>query len=372
MLNRRSEQRRRNLFGIHPPACTCVDCNRKRRGLPPSPASPKGSGAGSQCLEETQTESDVKEEQGQQAQAASRETATPVHEQEQEPQGELRSDLPTDPVFIESRATNRLCTCTPGNTPCAYCQSGGYTGSQRNTLKRLLTPMLLTLFPMAAIVGIGLLAFWLLGNPTDASSQISVPTPDLEATIEAAVALAVTRAASTRVVPSNGSGPADPSDGQQEVGTAPPPNVSTTPSERLRPFVCAYCDATDVGLGHYVNWEWEPTVSKTGWLNVGVLIDQQANFFGEELASCTANVSLSDDSGAFYGWIISPNRAKQCGVQPGDWVSNSYDDESNSLSLGVQLGAAAATHPGLEVCLWTGGATKNETRPLDCKRVRQP
>jgi len=35
MLDRRSEQRRRNLFGIHPPACTCVDCSRKRSGLPP-------------------------------------------------------------------------------------------------------------------------------------------------------------------------------------------------------------------------------------------------------------------------------------------------------------------------------------------------
>ena len=35
MRDRRSEQRRRNLFGIHPPACTCVDCSRKRSGLPP-------------------------------------------------------------------------------------------------------------------------------------------------------------------------------------------------------------------------------------------------------------------------------------------------------------------------------------------------
>ncbi len=35
MFDRRSEQRRRNLFGIHPPACTCVDCDRRRRGLPP-------------------------------------------------------------------------------------------------------------------------------------------------------------------------------------------------------------------------------------------------------------------------------------------------------------------------------------------------
>lgn len=35
MLDRRSEQRRRNLFGIHPAACTCVDCSRKKSGLPP-------------------------------------------------------------------------------------------------------------------------------------------------------------------------------------------------------------------------------------------------------------------------------------------------------------------------------------------------
>ena len=35
---------------------------------------------------------------------------------------------PTDPVFREAVAMNRVCTCGPGNTPCAYCKSSGYHG----------------------------------------------------------------------------------------------------------------------------------------------------------------------------------------------------------------------------------------------------
>lgn len=239
-------------------------------------------------------------------------------------------------------------------------------------MKRLLLPMALTMVPLGAIVSIGLVGFWLLNDPTEAPSQISVPTPDLEATIQAAVAVAVTRAASTRVAQSGGPEPTDPSEVQQEIGAPTPVNIPTIPLGQLSPFVCSYCDVTDVGLGHHVRWEWEPMISETGRLAISALIDEQANFSGERIASCTANVSLSDDSGAFYGWVISPNRAQQCGIQPADWVSDSYHYENSILSLEVQLDAAAATHPGLEVCLWTGGATKKQNRLLNCDRVRQP
>ena len=314
----------------------------------------------------------AEEQQHQQDQAASRAAEERLSEQEWELGAEPNSDLPTDPVFVESSARNRICTCTPDDTPCAYCQSSGNTGPQRAALKRLLAPIALTLIPIAAIVGISLVSYWLLRDPTDASSQAAVATPDLEATIIAAVDRAITRAAPTPTASSNDLDPAEHSAEQQEVETPLPGNTPIPAPEHLRPSMCSYCDTTDEGLGQYVQWEGDPTVSKTGWLLLSALIDERADFFGENLASCTSNVSLSDSSEAFYGWVISRNRAKQCGNQPADWVSSSYAFENNRLSLGVQLDAAAATHPGLEVCLWTGGATKNETRLIDCRPVRQP
>ena len=247
------------------------------------------------------------------------------------------------------------------------------TDRQTNALKRLLVPLLITLIPLAAIAGVGGFAYLLLGGPTVASSRdIVEPTPDLQSTIEAAVALALIKTDATTPTSSDDPEATDSSATRQEVMPAVPPMDVTTHPERLRSFICSYCDATDVGLGHHVRWEWEPIVSEIGRLNIFARIDEQANFSGERIASCTANVSLSDDSGGFYGWVISRDRAKQCGVQPSDWVSDRYRYENNILSLGAQLDPAAATHPGLAVCLWTGGLTKNENRVLDCKRVRQP
>ena len=245
--------------------------------------------------------------------------------------------------------------------------------SVSNSPRRLLAPLLITLIPLAAIVGVGGLAYLLLGGPTVASSrEIVEPTPDLQSTIEAAVALALAKTDATAATSSDDPEPAESSVTRQDVTPAVPPMDVTTQPERLRSFNCSYCDVTDVGLGHHVRWEWEPIVSETGRLNILAWIDEQANFSGESIASCTANVSLSDDSGDFYGWVISQDRAQQCGVQPSDWVSDRYHYENNILSVGAQLDAAAATHPGLAVCLWTGGFTRNENRVLDCKSVRQP
>ena len=40
MLNRRSDERYRNQRKNHIPTCTCVDCERRRKGLPPVSALP--------------------------------------------------------------------------------------------------------------------------------------------------------------------------------------------------------------------------------------------------------------------------------------------------------------------------------------------
>lgn len=321
-----------------------------------------------QYLESARQERE-EEERRRQARAVSREAARRIREQEQEPREGMspgNQQTPAEfgqppPDLADGEPLPDLLPSLPRDTP-----------------KRLFAPLLLTLLPLAAIVGIGLLAYWLLSDPANASSQVTEPTPDLESTIQAMVALAVTRTAPTPVAPSDDAEPEKPepaaaSAGGQGVEVSSPASAPTPPPARLRASMCSYCDTSDAGLGHYVQWEWEPTVTATGWLSFRVLIDERAGFSPDDPPRCTpANVSLSDADGAFYGWILPRSKAQRCGTLASDWVSNSYDYENDWLSLGVQLDAPAATHPGLEVCLWTGGATKKETRLLNCRPVRQP
>ena len=483
MLNGRSEQRRRNLSGIHPPACTCVDCDRMRRGLPPLSSLPtqpteEDWDSFNDSTDPTLTPSDASAEPvpervdvdptappesgvyqrpqltgfwglpwgwmslgfwiamviknavlgqmdpsltelillgsldvaavvclilkvgkvvklrnlnaGRSEARSPASPPTPLVGTYPEPETDntdyhaaihpsIETEGDREPVSGESRVqgderpgnggihappewpASPLVTSTPTTAGLSY------------SPRRLLAPMLITLIPLAAIAGGGGLAYLLLGGPTVASSrEIAEPTPDLQATIEAAVALALAKTDAAAATSSGNPGPADSSAPTQAAMPAVPPMDVATHQERLRSFNCSYCDATDAVLGHHVHWEWEPVVSDTGRLAIRALIDEQANFSGEGIASCTANVSLSDDSGAFYGWVISRNKALQCGKRPADWVSNLYHYENNILSLEAQLDTAAATHPGLAVCLWTGGFTKNESRVLDCKQVRQP
>ena len=394
MLNRRSEQRRRDLFGIHPPACTCVNCDRKRRGLPPLPArppdpsqirEPERAGAERQNnpgepplptppLDQGK-DSDyrdriaavrrrVEEVQRQQAQAAAQEAAQRIREQ----------DTPGIQGAHEQEET-------PTSRPSIVALT---TDGPHDDRTRLLAPMLLTVLALAVAVSVGALTYWMLSSPADASSQVSAPTPDIESTIQAAVALAVTREAQSRnsvdpatphpiVAVTESPNSANASVVLQEAEGDSAEDIPTTAIVRLRRFECSYCNSTDGTDGHLVSWEWEPRVTASGWLSVHALINQQADFSSDNPPRCTpANVSLSDDRRGFYGWVIPRSKASRCGARSEDWVSNSYEYDDGRLSFGVQLDEAAATHPRLEVCLWTGGATKSETRLIDCRRVQQP
>lgn len=259
----------------------------------------------------------------------------------------------------------------------------------RDTPKRLLAPLLLTLLPLAAIVGIGLLAYWLLSGPADAPSQVVAPTPDIEATVQAAVALAVTQEAQSRDAVDPTTPPqiatvtespslADAAVVAQESDRDAATNIPTDPPDaRWKVYeqwsVAAGARVNNSTVARDVQWMWGPTVSETGWLSLGASIGGGGDGFFEDPTRCTpANVSLSDNNGAFYGWVIPRHKAEPCGPKASDWVANAYQSRGNGLSLSVQLAAAAATHPGLEVCLWTGGPTQNETRLIDCRQVQQP
>ena len=49
-----------------------------------------------------------------------------------------------------------------------------------------------------------------------------------------------------------------------------------------------------------------------------------------------------------------------------------YDYVGKTLTVVAQIDPAAATHPDLRMCLWSGGKTREDTYILGCIEVEQP
>ena len=98
-------------------------------------------------------------------------------------------------------------------------------------------------------------------------------------------------------------------------------------------------------------------------------IDEKAGFVVAGTHCGFANVTLTDDSDAFYGTIIPHSMANACGGLSGDWVADHYLYISNLLTVRLQIDPVAAQHPGLTLCLWKGGTTE---KLLDCAPVKRP
>ena len=228
-------------------------------------------------------------------------------------------------------------------------------GSRRNR-RRFALPLILALILVAAIVGVGVLATVLLSSSREApTAEAEEPTPDVGATVSAAVAMAV----AAQLTP----GPANPSDGGEAttLASTEPGSASLPQSPPLPPTISGYVD-----------WEQRPAIMETGHLVFKARIDDGANFKPAGQNCGFANVSLTDNTDASFGSILPRSMAMPCGAGLGDWVSDQYYYSDSLLTVTVQLSAGIAAHPGLMVCLWTGGATDEENRLLDCASVLQP
>lgn len=227
-------------------------------------------------------------------------------------------------------------------------------GSRRNR-RRFALPLIIALI-LVVVVGAGLLtAVVLSSSRATPTLEAEKPTPNVGATISAAVAMAV--AAQLTPVPANPSdsgaatAPASIEAGSASLPQSPP--WPPTPSG-------------------YVDWEQTPAVNDAGHLVFKARIDDRANFKPVGRNCGFANVSLMDDADSSHGLVLPRSMAVPCGAGPDDWVSNQYYFVDSLLTVTVQLSAEVAARPGLMVCLWTGGATDEENRQLDCAPVRLP
>ena len=227
---------------------------------------------------------------------------------------------------------------------------------RRGNRRRLVLVLIPVLLIVAAIIGASVLAALLLSQPNEVTTaETAAPTPDVDSTIAAAIAMAV--AAQLTPTPENPASArestASPNTPPQSVSLPQLPPSPPTPSK-------------------YVNWEQPPEISETGDLVFKARIDEGANFMPAGPRCGFGNVSLADNADAFYGFVIPRSMATPCGAGPSDWVSNRYYYSDNLLTVTVRLSSEIAERQGLMVCLWTGGGTDEENHPLDCAPARRP
>ena len=230
----------------------------------------------------------------------------------------------------------------------------GMAGRHRNR-RRFVLPLILALLLVAGIIGAGVLAAALFApSPETATAETVEPTPDLDATIAAALAMAIAAQRPDQATPIN--------DGEESASATVQPRSGSVPQIAPSPTV----------LSGYVNWEQPPEISATGKLVFKARIDEEAHFVAAGRHCGFANVSLTDNANVPYGSIIPRSMSVPCGSDPGDWVSTRYYYADNLLTVILQLSSEIAAQPGLMLCLWTGGATDEENRLLDCVPVRRP
>ncbi len=121
----------------------------------------------------------------------------------------------------------------------------------------------------------------------------------------------------------------------------------------------------------YVEWRSGPRVSANGVISLVARIDERIKFVVKDREG-RGNITLSDGSDELYGSIVPPSGPGwDWRPKPGLWIASEYRYSNRTFRVRAQIDPAAATHPGLELCLWSGG-TRTEQQLLDCVPVQQP
>lgn len=253
----------------------------------------------------------------------------------------------------------------------------------RQARRDFFLPLLVTCALIVVVVGAGALAYIVLASPGGTPTPEAVePTPDLDATIAAAVAMIPALLTPSPVAQPEAGTAADAVPIATVPANAPPlpipygvaaPPSPTPASNRLPAIACPDCAIPDPPADGYIEWVREPTVSESGVLSFRARIDDRRVNFVVAGPSCGyGNVTLTDSDGAYYGSIIPRSTSIACGTLPGDWIANQYYYTGGLLTVRLQIDPVAALHPDLELCLWAGGMTAEHARLLACAPVKQP
>lgn len=122
----------------------------------------------------------------------------------------------------------------------------------------------------------------------------------------------------------------------------------------------------------YVDWQSGPRISANGVISLVARIDERVELVVPGRGHAHNNITLTDGGNELYGSIVPPGGPGwDWTPKPGLWIASEYRYSNRTLTVRAQIDPAAANHPRLRLCLWSGG-TRDEQQLLDCVRVQQP
>lgn len=242
-----------------------------------------------------------------------------------------------------------------------------------------LAPLIISFLTLTIVGGIGaLVAYVVIDAPGKVpASEAVAPTPDIEATVAAAVAMIPTLLTPSSPVQPEQDNPANATPTAAVASTAPQlpiphgvgPGPTTPAPGRLPTIECPGCTVPNQPTDSYVEWIREPKVSENGILAFRARIDERAHFVVAGADCGFENLTLTDDNDGFYGAIVPRSMVNSCAARPGDWIADQYQYMNNLLTVRLQIDPVAALHPGLTLCLWSGRAAEEL---LACAPIKQP
>lgn len=169
--------------------------------------------------------------------------------------------------------------------------------------------------------------------------------------------------------------PSDPTATTQPTPTREPTATPTLTSAVLPTVECTPKPCNTSFVGDHLDWIKPPQVSAGGEFSLVARIHD-----GHDLIVATPapdggrlNLHFTSES-VIYGSILPVDNTPgwRWKEKPSSWEADVYSYEGKVLTVIAQIDPAAATHPGLRACLWSGGATREETYILGCREVEQP
>ena len=209
----------------------------------------------------------------------------------------------------------------------------------RRPFARLLLTVSLTTLAIALIAAVIIAVFLYASQSTQTAIQVSEVTLDINATVAMIPAM---------------------------LTPSPVPPVKLTPIE------CSDCYFGGPTQPELLQWVKHPRIAADAELTMQVKINSQANFVPLNYKCGHADISLSDGEHNFYDTINSRASALSCGTFPEDWGAVQFYYAHNELTVTAKLPPAAASHSGLNLCLWSEGMPDQQNRLLDCAPIGRP
>lgn len=150
--------------------------------------------------------------------------------------------------------------------------------------------------------------------------------------------------------------------------SSPRPTVS--PPSRMNEVECPNCQWDTMPILDSVSWIQKPLVSASGELSFIARIDEGHDMiFPGSLGGGASNVTLVNGP-VLYGMVLPPaGPGWNWTPRHGQYIADTYTLRNRTFSVVAQLDPSSITHPGLQLCIWSGGTN---AEILACESVQQP